>query len=230
LVIGPGLIGTAPIGRDQAQRLARDELSKAIYHQHQSIPQAIESFIDKLLQKIFDSASHVTPGGAWTVVAIVLAVVILIAIAVRLGPLGPSATRKAPIADAGTRPLTARELREQAEASAAAADASTGKGDYTTAVLQRFRAIAISLEERGILVPDAGRTADELAAQAGRLFPGQAADIAAAARLFDDVRYGDAVGAREDYEQIRQLDDTLGRVRPGTGVVLANAGEIGGAP
>jgi hypothetical protein len=224
------VIGVGPIGRDQAQRLARDELSKAIYYQHQSIPQAIESYISRLLRKFFDSASHATPGGAWTVVAIALVVVILIAIAVRIGPLGPSATRKAPIADPGTRPLTARELREQAEASAAAADASTGEGDYTAAILQRFRAIAVSLEERGVLVPDAGRTADELAAQAGRLFPGQAADIAVAARLFDDVRYGDAVGARGDYERIRQLDDIMGRVRPGAGVVLANAGEIGGAP
>ena len=223
MVIGPGLIGgTAPIGRDQAQRLARDELSKAAYHQHQSVPQAIVNFIGKLLRKIFDSASNATPGGAWTVVALVLVVIILIAIAVRLGPLRRSATQRAPITDAGARPMTARELREQAEADAALA--SAGKGDYSTAILQRFRAIAASLEERAVLVPDAGRTADELAAQAGRLFPGQATDIAAAARLFDDLRYDDGTGAREDYERVRQLDDTLGKARPGAGVVLANAG------
>jgi len=221
LVIGPDFIGTAPIGRDQAQRLARDELSKAVYHQHQSIPQAVVTDIDKLLQKIFDGASKVTPGGAWTVVALVLVVIVAIALAVRLGPLRRAASQQAPITDPGARPLTARQLREQAEA-------STGNGDHTTAILQRFRAIAVSLEERGVLVPDAGRTADELATQAGRLFPGEAADIAAAARLFDQVRYGDGVGAREDYERVRQLDDALGKVRPGAGVVLANAGVIGG--
>jgi hypothetical protein len=241
LVIGPGLIGTAligtaligtaqigtapagaaPIGRDQAQRLARDELSKAIYHQHESIPQAIGDFIGRLLRKIFDSASHVTPGGSWTVVALVLVAVVLIAIAVRVGPLRRPVTQKAPITDSGARPLTARQLREEAEA-------STGKGDYTAAIVARFRAIAVSLEERDVLVPDAGRTADELATQAARLFPGQAADIAAAARLFDQVRYGGAVGAPEDYERVRQLDDRLGRMRPGGGVVLANAGAMGG--
>jgi hypothetical protein len=165
-------------------------------------------------------------------VALGLVVIIVIVIAVRLGPLKPAARRAVPITDAGTRPLTSRQLREAAEASAAAADAaraSTGMGDYTTAILQRFRAIAVSLEERGVLVPDAGRTADELATQAGRLFPRQAAGIAAAARLFDQVRYGDGVGARDDYEEIRQLDDALGQVRPGDGVVLAHVGALGGA-
>ena len=61
--------------------------------------------------------------------------------------------------------MTARQLRDASAACAA-------EGDYSTAVLQRLRAIATSCEERGILVPDAGRTADELAMQAGALLPG----------------------------------------------------------
>jgi hypothetical protein len=221
------VIAVGPIGRDQAQRLARDELSKAVYHQRQSIPQDIADYIGKGLRKIFDTAGNVTPGGAWTVVSLVLAVIIVAVIAARLGPLRRSASHKAPLSDPGTRPLTARQLREQAEASAALA--SAGNGDYTAAIVARFRAIAISLEERGVLVPDAGRTADEFALQAGRLFSRQAAGIATAARLFDQVRYGDGVGAGDDYEQVRQLDDALGQVRPGDGVVLAHAGALGGA-
>jgi hypothetical protein len=217
------VIGVGPIGRDQAQRLARDELSKAIYHPHQSVPQAVMGWISRLVHKILDTASNATPGGAWTVVALVLVAIVVIAIFVRLGPLRRSARRKALITDPGARPLTARQLREQAEASA-------GTDDYTTAIVQGFRAIAVSLEERGVLVPDAGRTADELATQAGRLFPGQAADVAVAARLFDQVRYGGLVGAQDDYERVRQLDDVLGGMRPGTGVVLANAGVMDGRP
>ena len=54
-----------------------------------------------------------------------------------------------------------------------------------------------------------GRTADELAAQAGARFPGHAADLAAAARLFDQIRYGGGAGTRDGYERLCALDAAL---------------------
>lgn len=195
-----------PIGRDPAQRLARQELSKGIYHRT-SIPQEILHAIDQFLQRLFGGASQATPGGWWTLVALAAVLVAVVAVVIaRLGPLRTTG-RAAPVHDPGTKPLTARQYREAAGASAA-------EGDYSTAILQRFRAIAVSCEERQVLPPDAGRTADELAAQASARFPGHEAGLAAAARLFDQIRYGDGTGTRDGYERLRDLDDALARMTP----------------
>ncbi len=218
------MIAVGPINRDPAQRLARDELSRAIYHQ-QSLPRAVGHFVLTLLQRFFEAASQVTPGGWWTVVALVaLAVAAGGAIAVRLGPLARSARGAGLARDPGSRAQTAWQLRDDSAASAA-------EGDYSTAILQRLRAIVASCEERGILAPDAGRTADELATQAGASFPGQRADLAAAARLFDQIRYGDGVGTPDGYERLRDLDATLVTVQPepmsGPAVSGARAAGVG---
>ena len=53
-----------------------------------------------------------------------------------------------------------------------------------------MRAIVRSLEERALLDPRPGRTADEAAAEAGRALPAHADRLRAAARDFDDVTYG----------------------------------------
>jgi hypothetical protein len=201
------VIAAGPIGRDPAQRLARNELSRAIYHQ-QSLPQAVERFVLTLLRHLFGAASQATPGGWWTVVALVaLAVAVGTAVAVRLGPLARSARGTGPARDPGSRGRTARQLRDASAASAA-------EGDYSTAILQRLRAIVASCEERGILAPDPGRTADELATQAGARFPGQRGGLAAAARLFDQIRYGDSDGTFDGYKRLRDLDAALTALRP----------------
>ena len=59
-----------------------------------------------------------------------------------------------------------------------------------------------------------GRTAGELAAEAGRALPALAAELTAAARVFDDVTYGEVPGTAEAYGILRdRLDDRL-RPRP----------------
>ncbi|HEV3380483.1 MAG TPA: DUF4129 domain-containing protein [Trebonia sp.] len=205
------VISAVPIGRDPAQRLARQELSKAIYHQTSSVPQAVVNAIEGFLQRLFSGASTAAPGGWWSLVALAaFAVAVIAVIVVRIGPFAGSGRRGAyPMASRDTRPLTARQLRDAAAASAAA-------GDYSTAILQRLRAIVSSCEERGILVPDAGRTADELAAQAGARFPARGAELREAARLFDRIRYGDGTGTPAGYDRLRDLDDALARSDPGT--------------
>jgi Domain of unknown function (DUF4129) len=197
-----------PIGRDAAKRLARDELSKAIYHQPQSLPARIAHAIAELLQRIFSAATSAAPGGWWTVLALAALVVAAVSvIAVRLGPVARSARTTGRAWDPGPRTMTARELRDASAASAA-------DGDYSTAIVQRVRAIVVSCEERGILTADAGRTANEVAAQAGEHFPGQHADLAAAARSFDQIRYGGSAGTRDGYERLCALDAALATLRP----------------
>jgi hypothetical protein len=222
-------MAVSPVGREAAQRLARDELSKPIYHQR-SLSQAIGHWVSSLLNSLFDGASSVTPGGWWTVVALAaLAVAAAALVAARLGPVARSGRRPGPALDPGSRVMTARQLRDAAAASAAA-------GDYTAAIVARLRAIGASGEERGILTRNAGQTADELAAAAGARFPGQVTELAIAARLFDQVRYGGEAGTRDGYERLRQLDEALAgqqpaplpetgpSVRPGWPATVAGAG------
>jgi hypothetical protein len=208
LVIAASPGAAAPIGRVPAQRLAQEELSKAIYHHPPSVLGYISHAIGSVLAWLFAHASSGTPGGGWSVVALAaLAVLIVGVVTARVGRVRRSARQQALVLDPGTRPMTAGQFRDAAEASAAA-------GDYAAAIVGRLRAIAVSCEERGILQPDAGRTADELATQAGVRFPGFQAALASAARLFDQVRYGDGTGTRDGYERLRELDVALARLSP----------------
>jgi hypothetical protein len=185
-----------PVGRDPAQRLARQELSKAMYH-HWSIAGAISGF----LQRIFSDAGDATPGGWWTLIALAAIVAaVVVVITSRIGPVARSGRRRSPLTSVAR--ATARDHRIAAEASAAS-------GDYSTAVLERLRAIAASCEERGVLPPYQGRTADELAEQAAARFPVHDRELAAAARLFDQILYGDGSGTQAGYQRLRDLDDAM---------------------
>jgi Domain of unknown function (DUF4129) len=195
-----------PIGRDPAQRLARHELSRSIYHDNSPL-QAVLRAIARFFDRLFHGANTTTPGGWWTLVALAaLAVIVIAAVFARIGPVARARRAAAPLLSAGSKPLTARQHRDLAEAAAAS-------GDYTQAIIERVRAIATGLEERGVLRPDAGRTADEMAARAAVRVPDHASGLGDAARVFDRVCYGDRSGSADEYEQIRALDEALGRAR-----------------
>ena len=101
---------------------------------------------------------------------------------------------------------TAAEHRGNADRHAAA-------GQWGEAVQERFRAIARDLEERAMLSPQPGRTAFELATAAGRELPGLSGDLAAGARLFDDVTYGFVPATQPDDATLRALDDRIRATR-----------------
>ncbi|HEY6497887.1 MAG TPA: DUF4129 domain-containing protein [Streptosporangiaceae bacterium] len=195
------------IGRQAAQRLARHELANGVYHPHQSFWQWLLSSVERLLTWLFNTGNTVVPGGWWALVAVAALVVVLAAVVLtRLGPVRRSGRRRAgPLA--GGAVLSARDRRARAAGYAAA-------GDLRNAMIEALRAIASDLEERGVLVPDPGRTADEFAAQAGRLMPGHARALAGAARSFDDVCYGGQPGSRAGYERLRDLDADLQATTP----------------
>lgn len=201
-----GALAAGPPGgvvtRGAGQRLARSELSKRIYHPGVSLTERILDAIARLLH----SAQVTVPGGWWAVVA--LAALVVLAAAAILRWIGPVARRRARAADPllPDGPLSARDHREEGERLAAA-------GDFAGAIVESLRAVALELEERGILPPRAARTADELAAEASAQLPGQAAGLRAAARLFDEVRYGGRAGTLAGYRRLRDLDAAVGLVR-----------------
>lgn len=197
----------SPIGRDEAAGRALRELLEPQYAQEplfDRVMRHVRQFIGDLLDTI--------PGGgaAGGVIAAIVILLLLVGIAMLIAwQVRRSRRRRAAAAGElfGARRLTAAEHRQAAEEHAAA-------GRWTEAIRERLRAIARDLEERALVDGMPGRTADELAAEAGRALPPFAADLERAARSFDDVTYGDMPGTPEAYAFMTGLDERLAAARP----------------
>ncbi|MFE6871482.1 DUF4129 domain-containing protein [Kitasatospora sp. NPDC057692] len=209
------LAGGAPVTtpRDAARDAARDELVKADYHRHD--PSIQERVVNWILDRVDDALGALAGGGTTGTTGLILFLVVALVIGAalwwRLG-----APKRAARTDlgvfGGTGPRSAAEHRADAERHAA-------DGRWTEAVREQMRALVRGLEERTLLDPRPGRTADEAAAEAGRALPDHAAALLAAARAFDDIAYGERTADQAAYQLLRDLDRTLERARP----VLATA-------
>ncbi|SFB79214.1 DUF4129 domain-containing protein [Streptomyces aidingensis] len=196
------------IGRDEAREAARDELTQEIYRQHRpSLLRRISDWLyDHLLDPVLTSTLS-TPGG-WLGLLLLggIALALLFALRKRLGALKSAASTARPGLLTGP-PRTAAEHR-------AAADAHAAAGRWTEAVQERMRAIVRSQEERALLEPRPGRTADEAATEAARALPALGPRLRAAARTFDDVTYGGVPAGPSDHAALRELDEEQRRTRP----------------
>lgn len=205
------------IPRAPAREAAERELSDPAYHEND--PSLLQRALNRFwewVDDLFTAASGATPGGALGLFAIVIAVLALVAaLWWRLGTPHRTSIPSPPLFDA--RPRTAAEHRAAAEAHAA-------QGHWNQAVQERMRAIVRSLEERALLDPRPGRTADEAAAEASRTLPAHATELHAAAQSFDAITYGARTATEPTYHQLTTLDTALARTRP----TLTNTHE--GAP
>jgi Domain of unknown function (DUF4129) len=196
------------IDREAAREAAERELSKAVYHENDPGPllRALGWFLDRI-GDLLTSTAGVTPGG-WVGLMAVLLIVLLLLVALRLR-LG--APRPTPGTGDGLllddRPLSAAEHR-------AAAERHAGENRWSEALQERMRAVVRSLEERTILDPRPGRTADEAATEAGQALPGHATALRTAALTFDEVTYADRPADAAAYTRLRELDTALGRAKP----------------
>ncbi|MFJ9996007.1 DUF4129 domain-containing protein [Streptomyces werraensis] len=193
--------------RDPAREAARRELSKQMYHENDPswLQRALETFWD-WVDDLLGAASTATPGGALGLVVIVVAVLaVAAALWWRLGT-----PRRRPVtvpALFDDRPRSAAEHRAAAETHAA-------QGHWNQAVQERMRAVVRALEERALLDPRPGRTADEAAAEAGRALPAHTDRLRTAARDFDDVTYGGRTASEGTYRRLAALDGDLERAKP----------------
>ncbi|MEU7723522.1 DUF4129 domain-containing protein [Streptomyces tibetensis] len=195
------------IPRDPAREAARRELSKRMYHENDPslFQRALDAFWD-WLGKVLTATSDATPGGTLGLLVIVLAVVALLAaLWWRLGTPRRQPTSSAALFD--DRPRSAADHRAAAEAHAA-------QGHWSQAVQERMRALVRALEERALLDVRPGRTADEAAAEAGRVLPAHTDRLRTAARDFDDVTYGGRSATEQSYHRIAELDRDLERTKP----------------
>ncbi|MFI0988367.1 DUF4129 domain-containing protein [Streptomyces exfoliatus] len=196
------------ISRVPAREAAERELSRPMYHEND--PSLLQRGLDRFwewLDDLFGAASGATPGGVLGLVTVILlAAALVAALWWRLGT-----PRRTPGSSADSLfpdgPRTARDHR-----TAAARHASAGH--WNEAVQERMRAIVRSLEERTLLDPRPGRTADEAAAEAGRSLPAHADELRLAARTFDDVTYGGRTADEPAYRRVEELDTALERTRP----------------
>jgi hypothetical protein len=202
----PLLTSLTDIGRDEARREAIRELLRSEY--------AKESLVDRVMrtvnQFLGDLLDQESVGVVGSVTARAVLVVIVIAIIVAVAVIARRTARSAAVRQEGIfgeRRRTASEHREAAERLAA-------ERLWAEAIRERLRAIARDLEERVIVDSTPGRTAGELAAEAGRALPGLAAELTTAARVFDDVTYGEVPGTADAYGILRDLDEHLRTARP----------------
>jgi hypothetical protein len=202
------------VPRGPARDAARLELLDPAYHRHDpSIVQRVTDWLDEQVTRLFSHVGQAMAGDATGIVLLILlAVLAAAALWWRLGAPRREAGRATALFEA-RGPRTADQHRAEAAAHAAA-------GDWQQAVREQMRALVRALEERALLDLRPGRTADEAAAEAGRVLPEHADRLAAAARTFDDIAYGERTADRAAYDGLAALDRALAATRP----VLAPTG------
>ncbi|WP_253871876.1 DUF4129 domain-containing protein [Actinomadura rupiterrae] len=206
------LLDPPPVDRDTARELARRELEKPIYQRDK--PSWLERTLNRFAEWLQELFSHAqTPnakgGGAsgWISVGVIILILIVAVALVFWLMRGGRNRRSKDEALLDDEPSTSSDHRTEAERLAAA-------GEWPGAIRERLRAMARDLEERAILSPRPGRTADELATEAGIALPELAGDLRTVVRIFDDVWYGDRPGSAEEYARVTAVDDRLRATKP----------------
>lgn len=205
----PGLAADVPVDPDAetARRWAVTELSDPIYHRPPSLLDLLLDWLRDQLDRISEAATGLDPLGAGLIIGSLLLVVVVIALIVA-GPVRRArAARRASVEVFGADTRSAADLR-------ASADQLAAEGRWGDAVLDRFRALLRSLEDRALLDERPGRTAHEASVESARLLPGCGDDLHAAGRLFDDVCYGHAVATADDDAWLRSVDQRVAATRP----------------
>lgn len=188
------------IDRDAAQQAAQRELEKPIYPK-QPLSDQVVAWLNKLLFTLVQKGSSVS-GGWFTITVLLILLAIGVAVVVHLTRRTMRTHRGGDYQLFDTGQLTAAQHRAAAENYAA-------DGNWSAAIRHRLRAVASELEETGVLVPAPGRTANELAADAGTALPHLAGELTEAATAFNDVTYGERPGTQTTYQTITELDDHL---------------------
>jgi hypothetical protein len=193
-------VPTIDIDRDAAHEAAQRELGKAIYPKP-SLTDRFYDWLAELLYKLVNASASV-PGGWLTITVLGILLLIAIVVAIRIARRTMHTNRRGEHDLFGDQELSAAQHRATAEQYAA-------EGNWSAAIRHRLRAVARQLEESSVLDPVPGRTATELARDAGAAIPALASELRRAAEAFNDVTYGERPGTEAAYRTIADLDDHL---------------------
>ncbi|MBD1537405.1 DUF4129 domain-containing protein [Arthrobacter sp. S13_S34] len=193
-------------GAEEARRWAAEELSQPEYRDAAPgwVETLWENFLDWLstLEGSADAGSTVPS----PVIGLVIAAIIAAAVIIAKPRLNPKARQVKEVFEPEGE-LAAGDYRQRAETSAAA-------GRWGDAVVDRFRALVRSAEDRTILDPQPGRTADEVARDLALPFSTEGQRLDRAAGMFDAIRYGNRTADAGDYRAMASLDDALEALKP----------------
>lgn len=191
---------------DQARRWAAEELAKPEYREAE--PSGLETLWRGFLDWLGSLDGPSGPDGSvpTPVIGIVIVLVLAVAIVLARPRLNPAARKPKDVFGADST-LTSTDYRQRA------AEAAAG-GKWGDAVVDRFRALVRSAEDRAVIDPQPGRTADETARELSVPFRAEAHRLAQAAAAFDAVRYGNRPAGSAEYQDMVLLDDALAAAKP----------------
>lgn len=206
MIAVPASVPVRPDGGTARQWLL-DELAKPAYQAAQPTPfdRAVQAFL-AWFTGLFDVGRTTTPP-LLLGVALLIVVVVLVLALLLFGL--PRRNRRSAV-----QALFGEDDRRTAEQMRQAARSAMAAGDWSAAVLERFRAVARALDERTLVSVFPGTTATAFTRSAARVFPDEIADLEAAAALFDEVRYAGSAATQEDALSIAALDDRLESATP----------------
>ena len=205
VLAGGVLAGPLQPDRDTARRLAEQELLGPEYRKDR--PGLLSQLLNWISDRLSGLRAPQVPDVRLGLALLAVAVAAVVTYAVwRSGGLGRR-VRAEHATLLGDRERTAAEHR-------AAAEAAERSGDLVTALVERFRALVRALADRDLVQLAPGLTADEAAAQAAAALPALRDDLRAAARSFDDVRYGDRPPDLDRIRALRALDERAAAAKP----------------
>lgn len=183
-------------GAQEAREAAEAELAKPVYH-------PVPDLLGRLWRWLVEHLDPTTaiPGippllsGLIVLLVLVTCVVLLVVLLRRFRLVGRSRRNAGRLFDD----------ERDARALARAADAAAERGDWDAAVVERFRAIIRSLDERGLIEDYPGMTAHEAAVLGSGALEALGEELTRAAALFDAVRYGEVVSTEEQDAWMRDL-------------------------
>lgn len=202
----------------EATQWLLDELADPVYRAAQpTILDRIGKAIADWLGSLF-GAGTAAPDGI--LLAVVLAAV-AVGIAVLLLVFGvPRRIRRS----AGGGAVLGVDDRRSADRMRRDAAAAARRGDWVTAIADRFRALARAIADREVVTVLPGTTAHEVAIAAGIPFPDETEALSAAAAAFDEVRYLSKPGDEARYVAVVALDERIAASRPAATSVAGSTG------
>ncbi|GAA3582410.1 hypothetical protein GCM10022198_02060 [Klugiella xanthotipulae] len=201
---------------DEARQLLERELAQPAYTSAQ--PNWFDLLSERVWEWVLSLFSQLNGGGswgAWGQVVVVGVLVALITAALLIFGLPRLRHRQA----GENRALFGEaETRSAAELRAAAAEAARA-ADWNLAVVECYRAIARSLDDRVIVTVLPGMTAQTLATEAAHSVTREREALRVAARAFDAARYLNETLTPDHYAQVTELDTRLRGARVTAGAV-----------
>ncbi len=188
---------------EEARDWAREELSKGVYSSAPSFWEWVQEKILGFISEIIARGSGLESAFLPLTVLAVIAGIAVLALAYR----GPVRRRRARAPEPGgvwhaDDARTASELRAAAQTAASA-------GDFARAVIEQFRAIVRTLEERELIEATQGMTALEVAREVAAHFPSSRESLEAGAEVFNESLYGRGRANEADYLDLRELESRL---------------------